>query len=246
MVGQAAGIGADHEWRRQPITGFLPIGSWAPFLKSHPDQRFAAFLEWGIKWGFRIGFNPTSELRCKGLNLQSVHLNIETVDRYIKDEAAQGRLEQLSASVGHGVHRNPISIIPKPNQPGKFRLIVDLLSPQWWSVNDGINPKQCSLRYSSVEQAVLLAKSFGQGAKLDLKSAYRMVPVSPLDYHLLGLEWQGEVYQDRALPFCSNHFLSRGRWSGMQRRLDMGLLDSSLDVDSLQISSSLPSFGTPR
>ena len=38
-------------------------------------------------------------------------------------------------------------------------------------------------------------------AKLDLKSAYRIVPVNLADQHLLGLEWQGTVYCDQALPF---------------------------------------------
>lgn len=38
-------------------------------------------------------------------------------------------------------------------------------------------------------------------AKLDLKSAYRMVLVHPGDSHLLGNEWGGTVYVDHALPF---------------------------------------------
>ena len=38
-------------------------------------------------------------------------------------------------------------------------------------------------------------------AKTDLKSAYRHVPVHPDDQHLLGLEWNGTSYLDRALPF---------------------------------------------
>ena len=38
-------------------------------------------------------------------------------------------------------------------------------------------------------------------AKLDLSSAYRLVPVHPLDFHLLGVEWQRVVYHNRALPF---------------------------------------------
>ena len=37
-------------------------------------------------------------------------------------------------------------------------------------------------------------------AKLDLCSAYRRVPVHPLDYDLLGVEWRRVVYYDRALP----------------------------------------------
>ena len=38
-------------------------------------------------------------------------------------------------------------------------------------------------------------------AKLDLKSAYRMVPVHPEDSPLLGIQWKGETYSDQALPF---------------------------------------------
>ena len=37
--------------------------------------------------------------------------------------------------------------------------------------------------------------------KIDLKSAYRIVPVHPADRHLLGLSWDGSVYVDQALPF---------------------------------------------
>ena len=38
-------------------------------------------------------------------------------------------------------------------------------------------------------------------AKLDLKQAYRLVPVHPCDWHLLGMQWPGQVYLDTALPF---------------------------------------------
>lgn len=38
-------------------------------------------------------------------------------------------------------------------------------------------------------------------AKLDIKLAYRLVPVHPHDRHLLGIEWQGAYYVDGALPF---------------------------------------------
>ena len=35
---------------------------------------------------------------------------------------------------------------------------------------------------------------------LDLNDAYRIVPVSPLDYHVMGISWKGQTYVDRALP----------------------------------------------
>ena len=49
--------------------------------------------------------------------------------------------------------------------------------------------------------------------KVDLKSAFCMVPVRPDDWNLLGLHWKGKFYMDTCLPFglCSaphlfNHF----------------------------------------
>ena len=38
-------------------------------------------------------------------------------------------------------------------------------------------------------------------AKTDLHSAYRQVSVHRGDQHLLGIEWSGQVYIDKALPF---------------------------------------------
>ena len=46
--------------------------------------------------------------------------------------------------------------------------------------------------------------SLGQGAllaKIDIKSAYRLVPVSPLDRPPLGITWRGQFYIDARLPF---------------------------------------------
>ena len=40
-----------------------------------------------------------------------------------------------------------------------------------------------------------------QLVKLDLKDAYRIVPVHPADFPLPGIRWRERVYIDRALPF---------------------------------------------
>ena len=114
-----------------------------------------------------------------------------------------GRLVQLSQGT-IPIRRNPIGIIPKPHQPGKFRLIVDLSAPPAFSVNDGTLAEECSLEYVSVDQAARLVSKCGRGAlmaKIDLQSAYRHVLVHPKDQNLLGIEWGGKVYQDQALPF---------------------------------------------
>ena len=62
----------------------------------------------------------------------------------------------------------------------------------------------CTIIPFLVDDAVDFIRKLGRGTqlvKLDLKDAYRMVPVHPANYHLLGIEWRGNTYVDRALPF---------------------------------------------
>ena len=178
------------------------LSAWDPFLSSHPDQRFAAYLRRGLAGGFRIGFRRSSPLRAARGNMGSVHTHPVVISDYIQGEVSAGRMRSVENSFV--VHKSPIGIIPKPHQPGKFRLIVDLSAPEGASVNDGVDPSLCSLSYASVEKAVELVRRNGRGcmmAKLDLMSAYRQVPVHPSDHPLLCVEWRGVTYADQALPF---------------------------------------------
>ena len=38
-------------------------------------------------------------------------------------------------------------------------------------------------------------------AKVDLKNAFRLCPVRPVDWHLLGIHWRDRFYVDKCLPF---------------------------------------------
>ena len=101
-------------------------------------------------------------------------------------------------------HISRFGVIPKPHQPGKWRLITDLSAPEGFSVNDGVDPLLCSVAYSSVDDAVQVLRRMGKGAELakfDLESAYRHIPVHPQDRILLGMRWKGQIYLDGALPF---------------------------------------------
>ena len=99
---------------------------------------------------------------------------------------------------------SPVGVIPKHNRPDKWRLIVDLSSPNGVSVNDGLNRAQCSIKYTSIDDAVAILRNLGRGAlmaKLDLKDAYRIVPIHPKGRPLLGMRWRDSIYIDCALPF---------------------------------------------
>ena len=102
------------------------------------------------------------------------------------------------------LHVNRFGVIPKGHNTGKWRLITDLSYPPAYSVNDGINPDVCSLKYSTVEEVASVAASYPPGAllaKIDIESAYRLVPVHPQDRPLQAVEWGGMLYVDPMLPF---------------------------------------------
>lgn len=101
------------------------------------------------------------------------------------------------------VHTSRFGVIPK-GSTGKWRLILDMSSPEGLSVNDGIQEALCSLSYVSVEDATKGVVAKGRGAllaKVDVKSAYRNVSIHPDDRWLMGMLWEGGLYIDTALPF---------------------------------------------
>jgi hypothetical protein len=175
-----------------------------PFICRHPDQLFAAFIHNGTTGGFQIGYDRSHKLKSGKKNHPSSIANPSVVSNYIAGEVRKGcMVGPLPETLARLVHFSPIGLVPKPHSD-KFRLIVDLSYPDGLSVNDGICEEWCSLQYASVDNAVEIIQSCGPGtmlAKLDLKDAYRIIPVHPDDHYLLGITWKGGVYIDRSLPF---------------------------------------------
>ena len=65
-----------------------------------------------------------------------------------------------------------------------------------------------SVSYATVEDAIHTIRTVGPGcfmAKTDIKNAFRIIPVQPRDYNLLGICWRGFYYYDRCMPMgCSS------------------------------------------
>ncbi len=69
-------------------------------------------------------------------------------------ECAAGRvLGPLSLDAFPGIQISRFGVIPK-KVLGKWKLIIDLSSPENASVNDGIESSLCSSTYARVEEAV--------------------------------------------------------------------------------------------
>ena len=173
----AAAQGPHYTGRVGVVNSTLVASEWEAVLASYPDREFAAFVVRGIQEGFRIGFDYRRQSgRKASRNMRSAGENPEPIDRYVQAELQAGRLIRLSGNFP--VRTSRVGVIPKPHQPGKWKLITDLSSSKGQSINDGIDSVACSVAYASVDDAARCIRTLGRGtllAKFDIANAYRAV-----------------------------------------------------------------------
>ena len=191
--------------RLAPINTPLHREAWQACLRLHPDQKLVQYLMRGFTQGFRIGFDYRCELKGAKKNMHSATQHPMVIDNYLPDELKASRVLRpfQTQDISPSVHVSRFGVIPKKHR-NAWRLIVDLSAPDTLSVNDGISPELCSLEYTKISDVVTELNKMGPGtllAKIDIKSAYRIIPVHPADRHLLGMSWKGGIYVDTALPF---------------------------------------------
>ena len=179
--------------------------SWEASLAAHPDRAYVQYICQGLREGFRVGFHWDAPLASATRNMHSTSLRPAVISEYIGSELAKGRmLGPFPPSWKRHLHINRFGLIPKGHNTGKYRLITDLSHPRGSSVNDGIDPALTSLTYITVDSVMQVVRQLGKGsllAKMDIESAYRLVPVHPQDRILQAVEWDGQIYVDPMLPF---------------------------------------------
>lgn len=170
------------------------LRDYDPFLKN--------FLIQGFSYGFHIHYsNLRSSFESPNLISANDQPNIIT-DKLHKEIEAGRVAGPFSAPPFDNFVVSPLGIVPK-KAPNEFRLIQHLSYPHENSVNSGIPVDFSSVRYASIQDAIVFVKRLGVGcylAKTDIKSAFRIIPIHPEDYPLLGMKWQGNYYFDRCLP----------------------------------------------
>ena len=171
-------------------------------LHNHPDASFVSYLINGLRFGFKIGYHgPRTTLTSA--NLRSAFESPTVVAEYLATECARGHTAgPFQEQPCHPFRSAGIGIIPKKS--GGHRLIVHLSAPDGMSINDGIHEEQFSLQYITVDDVVAQVIKHGKDAlmfKVDIKHAFRIVPVHPEDWPLLGMVWDGQYYVDKVLPF---------------------------------------------
>ena len=175
----------------------------ASLLAHHPDRHFVTYLTHGFHFGFSTGHTgPRTSTRSP--NLPSALARPTVIHDYLTKECAINHTAGPFPSPPlPNFVVSPLGAVPK-RRSGKWRLIMHLSFPPGSSVNDGISIADFPLRYSTVYDAMNAVMHLGRHAlmaKLDVRSAFRLCPVLPSEHHLLGMQWQGNFFFDRVLPF---------------------------------------------
>ena len=156
----------------------------------------------GFRSGFRVKYTGPRSPR-DAHNLKSVIQNKNIARLKIEKEIELGRV------AGPFLKRpfinlivSPLGLVPKKSA-GEFRLIHHLSYPAGSSINDFIGESDSTVQYAKFDVAVNIMRDLGQGAlmgKLDIKSAFRLLPMHPDDHDLLGFKFDGKYYYDKCLP----------------------------------------------
>jgi hypothetical protein len=115
---------------------------------------------------------------------------------------------------------SPIGSVPKKPDEGcvqkvtDIRVIHDLSHPFGGnSINNWSEDVPLSL--DGFDKAIGIVTRLGRGCfltKLDVKAAYKLVPVRYEDWHLLGFKWEGKYYYERTLPFGLKSSCRQWEW----------------------------------
>jgi hypothetical protein len=156
------------------------LSKWQHELRGDVDE---AYLVAGMKDGFCIVDDMLADPNTYRRNYRSVlgdnKLKAET---RINEEIAAGNYIKC------GTKPNVITSLGAVVKDGSdIRLIHDLSRPE-----GGVNRLawETSVVYPTIDEAVGFISPDSFIAKVDLKSAYRLIPINPACYNLTGLQWR--------------------------------------------------------
>ena len=182
----------------------LDIPRWDRALWDHPDREWVTHIITGLQHGFRIGLRANPKTHSSAGNSPSATEHAEVVTAFLDEQISQGfMIGPFPPEACANVQVARLAVVPKKTA-GKFRVVINLSAPESASVNDNLHRSLTHVAYSSIEDAVLLMHHLGRSclmAKVDIRNAYRLLPVHPNDRGYLGIKWQDQVFVDCQLPF---------------------------------------------
>ena len=169
------------------------------------DNLKSIYLFNGFTVGFSIGCLGIPVQRdTKVVNMKSAFQFPSVIEDRLTNELALGRIlgPFTMRPTNPGFRVSPLGVVPK-KLPGEFRMIHNLSYPPGESVNNYIPAELTTVHYATIQNAISFMKSAQSivfMAKVDIESAFRIIPVAPNDTPLLGFCWRDKYYMDAVLP----------------------------------------------
>lgn len=171
------------------------LEAWETELKNDQDQ---IFLLDGLTNGFRIVDKNSDIHKAEMKNHRSTCEYREAVEKELRDQIQQGH---YVVATEPPLIVSPLAAIPKDDDSDKVRIIHDGSRPFGAAMNDYATLH--SERFQTIADACKIAKPGYWCAKLDLKAAYRSVPIHKDDYKVTGLKWHFSGEKDPTYLFDS-------------------------------------------
>jgi hypothetical protein len=173
-------------------------------LLRHPNQEAVNFIITGLTNGFSLGCD-TMITPASPKNNKSATRNQEKVTlAFLKELRHQHISGPFPTPPIKHLHCSPIGAKEKPD--GTVRIILDLSQPLGNNINSGIKKENYSVQYEPFDTATDIVQTLGRNcylSKFDIKSAFRLLPVRPAEWFMLGMMWLGMYFVDCHLPFGS-------------------------------------------
>jgi len=163
------------------------------------------YLLHGFTYGFSIGHQGTVS-QIEPPNNSTVDSNMDATLKLLQTEIDSGRMAgPFQKPPFNNFRVSPLKLVPKPKtSKNPFRLIHNLSHPfKGDSINSSIPKTSKTVQYSTIMDAIRLIIALPKPvftAKTDIKNAFKIIPVSPADYHKLGIKIKGIYLYDKTLP----------------------------------------------
>lgn len=180
----------------------IKVEKLAQYLEGYDVEKKKYLID-GFTNGFKLEFQGERVYQFSP-NSKSATDRPDIVREKIQKELKLGRIiGPFDVCPFPNLKISPLALVPK-KKPNSWRLIHNLSYPNRLevSVNAGISDESASVQYASIDVAIHYIKHLGRTVymgKTDILSAFRIIPVHPDDYELLGFHWEGKFYVDRCL-----------------------------------------------
>jgi hypothetical protein len=186
-----------------PVVTPLIAAAWHRHLTGYPDRSWAHRLVHDILCGVDIGYRGSRQQQITCPNFIDSEAEERAVTADLQNEISLGRIAgPFTRSPFQHFRCSPLKTVEKKGKPGQYRVIHHLSHPHGRSINTYTADWPCHL--ARLDDALNIVRRLGRGccmAKMDVKSAYRIIPVRPADWSILGIYWQQRFFFHRTLPF---------------------------------------------